>query len=55
MLAAGWVASEDVIDATHVMRSLEDLHTAVLFRGLIDGDESTGEEREENAVLIPIA
>jgi hypothetical protein len=37
------------------MRAFDDLQAAVLARSGVNGDEGAGQEREEDAVLIPVA
>ena len=52
---AGLVAGEDVIDAAEVVRALDHLQAAVLARGRVDRDEGAAQQREQDAVLIPVA
>ena len=54
-VGAGLVAGEDVVDPAQVVRALDHLQAAVLARGGIDRDERAGQEREQDAVLIPVA
>src|SRR5205085_6526644 len=54
-VGAGLIAGEDVVDAAEVVGAAEDLEAAILAGGGVDGDEGAGEEREQDAVLIPVA
>ena len=55
MVGAGLIAGEGVIDAAEVMRAPDHLQAAILARGRVDRDERAAQEREEDAVLIPVA
>ncbi len=54
-IGSGLIAGKDVIDAAHEVGAFEDLKAAVFAGRRIDGDGGTGQEREEHAVLVPVA
>src|ERR1700739_2339285 len=49
------LAFENVVDSAEVMGATNYLEAAVLPGGLVHGNRGAGQQRVENAVLIPVA